>query len=375
MNRCADGVGLASLAVRVPAAVRTNDDIARRQPELLAAAAGGSLAGAFRPVEAVPRAQEGAFDRHRARYAADPFAGGAERRVLDRGESVVDILEAVALDALAAAQTTADACQLVMVASVVPSRVWPGDAIHLADRLGTRAAVVNVESWNSSFLVAVQQACALVAHGQHEQILVACACTNTRLAEPSDTFSWLMGDAACACVVRRGSTVATLSGATFLNTRETRDAFAIEVVSPHDGPPGVRLRPTASTRPALVAPFEEQVRDTVGMALARAGCEIADIDAFALYWPTAWLVDTTAELIGAPPDRCIDLFGRYGNVGPVIPALGLCHAAMTGLAIPGSRVLVFVTGPMGNAGAAVMRWADIPVGLAEFPRGPVAPVP
>lgn len=345
---------LRALGVAFPETVRTNDWWEQHHPDLVRDARAATLARVWAPTDA---REPSAYDRAFAPYERDPFRGVVERRVLADGEGAVD-LEARALSAaLSAAGLEPDALDLVLLAALRPDTHVVGDGAFLARRMGLRVPVIGFETACSSALVGLELAFDLAAAGRHRRIGVVVACTYSRDADLSDSFSWFLGDGAGAFIVAAGGAGADLLGAATVPTVESCGAFryALEanrlVLRPGDGA-GRIIRDMSPV----------WLRRCVDGALAQAGVRLADIDAVVVNTPTAWYGRFCANELGIDPERVIDTHPRYANCGPALLPVNLHAADRTGRLRPGGLVLLYSVGSVSTASAAVLRWGDVAVG-------------
>ena len=102
-------------------------------------------------------------------------------------------------------------------------------------------------------------------------------------------------------------------------------------------------------------------------AVAAAGLSLEQIDFFAFNTPTAWYASVCARALGINPQRTINLYPRYANIGPVFPIANLYHAALAGKIRENELVLVYTNGATATAAATVMRWGDVVLGSVPAP--------
>jgi acyl carrier protein len=115
------------------------------------------------------------------------------------------------------------------------------------------------------------------------------------------------------------------------------------------------------------------VRTCCEGAVAAAGVTFEQIDFFAFNTPTAWYASVCARALGIDPERTINLYPRYANIGPVFPIANLYHAARVGKIRENDLVLVYTNGAAATAAAMVMRWGD--VALGSIPASPISVTP
>jgi 3-oxoacyl-[acyl-carrier-protein] synthase-3 len=348
--------GIRALAAHLPTTARTNDYWRVHHPELVARHERESLARVFGVAD--PAASSAAaFDAEMAPYLADPFRGTVVRRIATG--TALELDAAAARGALAAAGMSPRDVDLAIVTAFLPDQLGVGNAAFLARELGLRCPAWNLESTCSSALVALQAACAHVRAGDARTVLVVVSCTYARVADPADSLSWFFGDGAGAFVVGEVPAGEGVLGTGTVHTAQTCDTFHYRFV---DGRIRIGARPETSR--ILRETAAEYLRACCDRALARAGVALGDIALFAFNTPTAWYAKTCARVLGVPPERAVDTYPLYANVGPALMPINLHHAASTGRIARGDLVLAFTVGSVGTASAAVMRWGDVALGPA-----------
>ena len=191
-------VGIRAIALSFPSIIRTNDYYRENYPELIAQAEQKTLARLFVPTASDSNSNEDdVWSQEVAPYMSDPFRGTVERRVLSPEESSLTLEYRAARDALEAANLSPDEVDLLLVTSLFPEQITPGNAAFLAGQMGLRGAAWNIESTCTSALVSLQTACSLVRTGEYRNVLVVVSTTYSRFTDVNDTLSFLSGDGAC----------------------------------------------------------------------------------------------------------------------------------------------------------------------------------
>jgi 3-oxoacyl-[acyl-carrier-protein] synthase-3 len=341
-----------SLAISVPGTVRTNDWFRQNYPAQVAAAEDRSLAKLWKA-----GAPSDPFSIEMAPYLEDPFRGTIERRVLAPGEKALHLEHDAAQKALAAAGMAPNDVDLMIVTSFLPDQIGPGNAVFLARELGFKKPAFNLESACASSVVALHTASGLVSAGMYRNVLVVSSCTYSRYADPVDSLSWFMGDAAGAFVVGPSRGDDGLLGMHTIPTPETCNTFYFDR---GDGDVPV-MRCTPETGRILQATGETHLRTCCEGAARDAGVALSDIDFFVFNTPTAWFDRFAARALGVDPSRTISTYTRYANVGAALMPANLHAAALEGKVKRGDRVLVYAVGSVSSASAAVVRWGDVAV--------------
>lgn len=364
-------VGIRSLAVSFPSLIRTNDYWYEKFPDLV--------------VKAQPRRARlskfsqsifndngiDIWSQEVAPYLSDPFRGNIERRVLGPDESSLTLEYRAAKDALEAALSP-DEVDLAIATSLFCEPVGLGYASSLARKLNLRCPAWNLESTCSSALVALQNARALVQAGEYRNILVVVSQIASNTVDDEDTLSWSMGDGAGAFVVSSLKPNQGVLGTKIISTTATCGAYSHELVTDAQGVPRMRTR-TGENASMLAETAVDFVRICCEEAAAVAGVSLDRIDFFAFNTPTAWYASVCTRALGIEPERTINLYPRYANIGPVLPIANLYHAAQLGKLRENDLVLVYTNGAGATAGAMVMRWGDVALGAIPDPPISVTP--
>jgi 3-oxoacyl-[acyl-carrier-protein] synthase-3 len=358
-------VGIRSIAVTFPSILRTNDYWRNKYPELVTQGEQKALAKLFSTTQ--PTANSSEFDLEMAPYLSDPFRGAVERRVLAPAESSMTLEKRVAFDAIAAAETAADDVDLMIVTSLFPERIAPGNASFLVGEMGLRCPAWNLESTCSSALVALQTASALVQTGAYRNVLVVISCIYSRFVDEDDTLSWFMGDGAGAFMVGALKPNQGVLGTKIIHTAATCGAFFNELTTDAQGNPRMRIQNGKNASQQIRGTGLEFVRACSLGAVAAAGVTLNDIKFFAFNTPTAWYANLCTQALGIAPERTINLYPQYANIGPVLPIVNMYYGAQMGKVRENDLVLVYTIGSASTAAATVMRWGDVKLGPLPAP--------
>ncbi len=357
-------VGIRAIALNFPSIIRTNDYYRDNYPEMVAVAEKKTLARLFAPDE------EGATDiwsQELAPYMSDPFRGTVERRVVAPDETSLSLEYRAAMDALEAAKLSPEDIDLMLVTSLFPEQVTPGNAAFLAGKLGLQNAAWNIESTCTSALVSLQTACSLVQTGEYRNVLVVVSTTYSRYTDENDTLAFLSGDGAGAFVVGHLKENQGVLGSKIANTAATCGAFYNEFTTDEQGNVKMFIRGGKGASKMFNETTVKFIRLCCHGAIAAADVSLDQIDFFAFNTPSAWYSKVCTRALGIDPERTINLNPFYANIGPTFPIANLYHAAESGKIRENDLVLVYTMGSSSNAGASVMRWGDVALGPAPAP--------
>lgn len=353
-------VGIRSIAVTFPNIVRTNDYWRQKYPQLVTQAEQKTLAKLFSAND--PNAKTSEFDEEMIPYLSDPFRGSVERRILAPEESSMTLEKRVAFDAIAAAEMSTEDVDLMIVTSLFPERIAPGNASFLVGEMGLRCPAWNLESTCSSALVALQTANALVQTGAYRNVLVVISCIYSRFVDEDDTLSWFMGDGAGAFVVSALKPNQGVLATKIIHTAATCGAFFNELITDAQGNPRMRIQNGKNASQQIRGTGVEFVRACSQGAVEAAGVTLDDIKFFAFNTPTAWYANLCVRALGIDPERTINLYPQIANIGPVLPIVNMYYGAQMGKVQENDLVLVYTIGSASTAAATVMRWGDVKLG-------------
>jgi 3-oxoacyl-[acyl-carrier-protein] synthase III len=354
-------VGIKSLAVSYPRAIRTNDYFRDKHPDVVAKAEEVSLGKIWAPPQDnAQRADD--FDAAAAPYMKDPFRGTIRRRVLSEGESSLTLELEAARRALDAAKMRPEDVQLAIVSSLVGDTIGAGNAAYLAARLGLRGAAWNLETACSSSAVALQTATAMIRAGEYRNVLAVSSCSYSREAPENDTLAWFVGDGAGAFVVAPCAQNEGVLGTKTIHTAETCHAFYYEMAAGPKGNPKLSMRWNPELGRVIRETSITYLRTCCAGALEAAGVALPDIDFFVFNTPTAWYARFCTDALGVDYARTIDTYPLYANIGPALLPTNLYRAAKEGRLRAGDLLLIYTIGSTSTASATVMRWGEVALG-------------
>ena len=352
-------VGIRSLAVSLPSVVRTNKYYQDKYPELVTEAETKALCRLMSLTESTPSND---FELEMMPYLNDPFRGTVQRRVLGKGETALTLEYRAAKEAIDGAKLSANDVDLIIVSSFLPDQLGFGNAAFLARELGLKCGAWNLDASCCSAPVALQTASALVQAGTYKNVLVVVSCTYSRLADENDTLSWFFGDGAGAFVVSPLSINQGILGTKAINTSVLCDQLRLKVTENEQGNQQFRIQVAQGMTKIVGATFPEMIRTCCEGAAAAAGVTLDDIDFFVFYTASAWFMDFYIRVLNIDPERTINYYPQYANVGAVLTLINLYHAAQLGKIRENDLVLMYSYGAASSAAATVMRWGDVALG-------------
>lgn len=351
-------VGIRSLAISLPSQMRTNDYYREKYPEIFAKSEENTLAKFMSLADSTPSNE---YELAMVPYLQDPFRGTVQRPILGEGESALTLEYRAAQDALAAGNFSIDDIDLLIVSSFLPDQPGFGNAAFLARELGLKCAAWNLDASCASALVALQTAASLVQVGAYRNILVVVSCAYSRLVDEQDTFSWFFGDAAGAYVVGSLSMGQGILGSKAINTSFTCNKFSVENQIDLQGNHQLRLIVARDTNKIFGNNAANMIKVCCEGAVAEAGLTLEDINFFVFTTPNAWFVDLCVNALNIDPQRTINLYPEYGNIGVPLTLANLHRALKIGKIKENDLVLLYCFGAASSSIATVVRWGDVSI--------------
>ncbi|HEU4658639.1 MAG TPA: beta-ketoacyl-ACP synthase 3 [Capillimicrobium sp.] len=266
-------------------------------------------------------------------------------------ESLARLAAAACTEALADAGRDATEVDRLIVSTITPDRITPGLAPMVAGRLGCRPDVgaLDLNAACAGFLVALDEAAALVESGRASVVLVCGAEALSRITDHDDRgTAVLFGDGAGAVVVAGGD----------LEQGVTRivhgsDPAHAEVLYADREERKLRMDGQTVYRHA-VARMVEATQD----ALAAAGMTADDLDLFVAHQANARIIEAAAAELGVDADRVLVDVDRCANTSSATIPLALHRAEREGRLAPGAVVGLAAFGAGFVWSAGVVRWKE-----------------
>lgn len=362
-------IGISSLALSFPQLIRTNDYWRNKFPEQTTKTY--PRRGRLPKKSSIHSEGLKIWSQEVAPYLDDPFRGNVERRVLSQDESSLMLEYRSATEAIKAAKLQPREIDLMISTSLFSQNFRLSNA-PLTNQLDLSCPTWNLESTCSSALVALQNARALIQTGEYRNVLVVVSQSASHTVDDADTLSWSMGDGAGAFVVSSLASGQGILGSKIVSSAVTDGAYTHQLVVDARGQPRIQTQ-TGDNASMLAETTVDFVRNCCQKAVAVAGLSLNNIDFFAFNTPTPWYASVCVRALNINPERTINLYPNYANIGPVFPIANLDHAARSGKLKENDLVLIYTNGAGATAGAMVMRWGD--VALGEVPAPPIGVTP
>ncbi len=295
----------------------------------------------------------------------DPFENIEERRVFPEGMLPSEAEAEAGRRAMEVAGVTADEIDLVMVQSMIPDEILPGNACKVQYKLGLKnAGAWTVDTCCSSFVTMVVTASNLIATGEFKKILIITSAFCSHMIDFCDYQCVYLGDAAGAAVL---GPVSEGKGyiASFCNSHgEYHKGFTLQLRQPEAYE---RRHFMASLEKPLLT-FDKEVTREIGRGsvehmkyaldrvLEKSQLRGDDIDLFLSHQPCHWAHATWRDAIGVKPENSLQTFSKYGNIASATIPVNLFEAVNKGMLKDGSNLLITSSGAGENHIAAILKW-------------------
>lgn len=283
---------------------------------------------------------------------------GIRRRHVSTGETVLDMAEKAARQAVEASGVDPAQIGPVVVSSSAPDSFFPMAASLLRVRLGLpHGPSFDLSGACTGLLYAMSAAAGMMETLGFDHALVVGSELLTRLLDWSDRSTCvLMGDGAGAYVLSRGGNgVKSLylnsrgdtGGCLIMNTLPARNPWTPE--QPFDG--RFRMNGQEVFRFAV-----EALPDAVREAAARAGKKVEDIDWLVPHQANLRIIQSAANRLGIPMEKVYVNIEDHGNTGSASIPIALNEMRQKGILKPGQDIVMAAFGGGFAWGSAWIEW-------------------
>jgi 3-oxoacyl-[acyl-carrier-protein] synthase-3 len=288
--------------------------------------------------------------------------GIRERRIAADGEATSDMAVSAAGRAMESAGISAEALDLIIVATITPDMLFPSTACLVQQKLGAnRAVAFDIEAACSGFVYALEIAAQFIQSHSFQTALVIGAEKMSSVIDWADRNTCvLFGDGAGAAVLQhRPASRGLLT--TCLGSDGTK-ASLLEL------PAGGSACPSTAESVARRLHFlrmdgKETFRNAVtamvsaaNEALARCGIRIEQIRCIIPHQANQRILTAVGERLGATSGQVFVNVDRYGNTSAASVGIALDEAVRSGRIQRGDLVLLVVFGAGLTWGATVLEW-------------------
>lgn len=297
----------------------------------------------------------------------DPFVSGVlgirERHVCGPDESTVDLAEAAARHALAAAGRGAEELDLIILSTDTPEWISPASSAALQARLGARdAGIFDLNSACAGFVTALDAAWKyLRADERYERILVVAAYAMTKFLDFDDKkTATIFADGAGAVVVEAAPRAGLLASELEADGSyaEYMGVFAGGTAEPIDASV---LEDGYRNHVRFVRKYPPEVNEEgwpriARSVLSRLGCSPDQVDLWLWTQVNRSTIEAVMERLEQPMERAHTVMDRWGYTGSACIAMALHDAVETERVRPGDLVLMTASGAGLSMGCLALTW-------------------
>lgn len=288
--------------------------------------------------------------------------GIRERRIASPEQASSDLAFHAAEEALQSAGITADALDLIIVATITPDMFFPSTACILQDRLGaSQAAAFDLSAACSGFLYGLASGAQFIASGLYRYVLVIGVDCLSKVTDWKDRNTCvLFGDGA---------------GAVVLAPVEAGEGFqAFELGADGSGGQWLNLQGGGSRYPISqdvldarkqyiymngreVFKFAVRVMGTASeQVIVKAGWRKEDVDFLVPHQANIRIIESAVNRLKLSDDRVVVNVDRYGNMSSASIPVALHEAVRDGKIRQGDKLVLVGFGGGLTWGAAAMTW-------------------
>ncbi|HUY36152.1 MAG TPA: beta-ketoacyl-ACP synthase III [Pirellulales bacterium] len=250
---------------------------------------------------------------------------------------------------------------LVLVGTFTPDMPFPSTACLVQDRLGLRAAAVDLQAACAGFMYALVMGAQAVVTGCSKLALIIGADCNSRILNPNDQRTYpLFGDGAGAVLLATGSSEQGLlayalgadgSGGDLLSRPMSGSRLPIRADLLDQGLQYLQMDGRAVFKWA-VRLLDESINDVLRASEMTA----QEINLVVLHQANLRIVYAATDVLGIDRRKVFINLDRYGNTSGGSVPLALDEACQQGRVARGDRLLISGFGAGLAWGTAILRW-------------------
>jgi 3-oxoacyl-[acyl-carrier-protein] synthase III len=295
----------------------------------------------------------------------NPFKGIEERRMFSKDMLPSDIEAEAGRRALKDANILPEEIDLVLVQSMIPDELLPGNACIVQYKLGLKnAGAWTIDTCCSSFVTMVVTASNLIATGEFKKILIISSAYLSPMADYSQYLCSIIGDAAGAVVMGEVSEDKGYIASVCNSHGEFHKGFTLQLRQPLDYN-RTHFMPSLE-KPYLTFGYEvmkeigrdstEHMKYILERVLEKSEMSSKDIDLFLSHQPCHWAHGAWRDSIGISAEKSYQTFSKYGNIASSVIPVNLFEANKLGMLKDGSNLLIASSGAGENHIAAILKW-------------------
>ncbi len=280
--------------------------------------------------------------------------GIRQRHIAEPSQASSDLGAEASRRAIAAAGTSPQEIDLIIVATATPDYIFPSTACIMQTKLGIKGcAAFDVQAVCSGFVYALAMADTFIRSGQHRCALVVGTEVYSRILDWNDRgTAVLFGDGAGAVVLKADSRPGILGSVLHA------DGSYADILSVPGNVCGGKIigSPFLQMDGQAVFKFAVKVLDDVGReTLAQCGLTAADIDWLIPHQANVRILEATAKKLGVDLSKLIVTVDIHGNTSAASVPLALDLAIRDGRIKPGHKVMLQGVGGGFTWGAALVE--------------------
>jgi 3-oxoacyl-[acyl-carrier-protein] synthase-3 len=288
--------------------------------------------------------------------------GIKERRVAAKSEATSDLALKAAQKALADAKVSAEAVDLIVVATATPDMAFPSTACFVQKALGIKEAVsFDVSAACSGFIYGLEAARALLGDGPYKTGLVIGAEKLSAITNWQDRSTCvLFGDGAGAAVLQRRA-----GSKGILSTYLRSDATYTHILNVPAG--GSRAPATVDVISRKLNTIHMDGREVFKLAVHKmiqaaqqalrlAGKKDSDLALLIPHQANLRIIEAMAERVHVPRERIFVNLQKYGNMSAATTIVALDEARREGRLREGDLVELVAFGAGLTWAAAVIQF-------------------
>jgi 3-oxoacyl-[acyl-carrier-protein] synthase III len=277
------------------------------------------------------------------------------RHIAGDGETTSTLATQAARQALDQAGVSADAIDLIVLATATPDQTFPATATRVQAMLGIDDCIAfDVAAVCSGFLYALSVADSMIVSGAVKTALVIGAETFSRILDWEDRNTCvLFGDGAGAVVLQASDE----PDRGILATRLHADGRHNDLLYVDGGPSTtgtvgkLRMKGREVFRHAVV-----NLAAVMDETLSAIGLTASNVDWVVPHQANARILDATARKLNLSPEKVIVTVDRHANTSAASVPLALDTAVRDGRIKRGDLIVLEAMGGGFTWGAAVIRW-------------------
>ena len=285
---------------------------------------------------------------------------GICRRHVSTGETVLDMAEAAAAQAIGSSGLKPEDIGLVIVATSSPDKYFPMAATLLRGRLGMgEGPGFDLSAGCTGFLYALSAAASMMQAMNIDHALVVGSEMLTRIVDWTDRATCvLFGDGAGAFVLSRGEPALE---AVYLNARSD-DAGMLGLNALPVRNPWIQEQPEFDQTFHMgwqdVFRFAvEAVPDAIKAVAERSGHTLEDVDWVVPHQANQRIIHAAMKALGIPAEKWYINVADHGNTGAASIPIALAEMRERGLLKAGQRLALVAFGAGFAWGSAWLTWA------------------